>query len=77
MSETTEFKIHVGEEIDALIAYVIAQMRADIEMGDQESLYDLLSRMPRTHLIGYLSDSRGDLALAAGVITEAEYDAHF
>ena len=77
MSETTELKVHVGCDIDALIAYVVAQIKSDIAMGDQEALYDFLSRMPRTYLIGYLCDPRGDEALAAGVITEAEHDAHF
>jgi len=77
MPETIELKVHVGDEIDALIAYVIAQMRSDIEMGDQESLYDFLSRMPRPYLIGYLNEERGDEALAEGIITEAEHDATF
>lgn len=77
MSETTELKVHVGCDIDALIAYVVAQIQSDIARGDQESLYDLLSRIPRTYLIGYLSDSRGDLALAGGIITEAEHHATF
>ena len=77
MLETIELKVHVGDEIDALIAHVIAQMRSDIEMGDQESLYDFLSRMPRPYLIGYLSDERGDEALSEGIITEAEHSATF
>ena len=75
MQDTPVLKTQV--EIDDLIAYVVAQIQSDIAIGDQEALYDFLSRMPRPYLIGYLSDSRGDLALAAGVITEAEYDAHF
>ena len=77
MPETIEFKVHVGDEIDALIAYVIAQMRSDIEMGDEDALYDFLSRMPRPHLIGYLSEERGDEACFLGIITEAEHDATF
>ena len=38
MPKTIELKVHVGDEIDALIAYVVAQMRSDIEMGDEDAL---------------------------------------
>jgi len=64
-------------EIDDLIEHVVDQIQADIAMGDQEALYDFLSRMPRPYLIGYLSNNRGDETLVAGIITEAEHDAHF
>tara|TARA_R100001510_G_scaffold9571_1_gene7356 strand:+ start:257 stop:493 length:237 start_codon:yes stop_codon:yes gene_type:complete len=73
MPETIYLKVHAGDEIDALIAYVIAQMQSDIEMGHEELLYDFLSRMPRHYLIGYLGKERGDEALARGIITEAEH----
>ena len=67
----------LNDEIDALLAYVIAEIQSDIKKGYEECLYDFLSRMPRHYLIGYLSENRGDEALAKGIITEAEHEAAF
>jgi len=73
MPETIYLKVHAGDKIDALIAYVIAEIQSDIERGHEECLYNFLSLMPRHYLIGYLSKERGAEALAGGIITEAEY----
>ena len=77
MSETPVLKVHVGDEIDSLIELVVDQIQADIEMGDQEALYDFLSRMPRPYLINYLGNTRGYEAYSKRFITKAEYHASF
>ena len=78
MPDTPALNLYVEDEnLDHLITYVIAEIRADMDSGDLEALYHFLSKMPRPDLIGYLSDSCGDLALAGGIITEVEHDTTF
>lgn len=78
MPDTPALNLYVEDEnLDHLITYVIAEIRADMDSGDLEALYHFLSKMPRPDLIGFLGQARGDEALAAAVITPVEYDATF
>ena len=64
-----------GINPEALLELVLEQIDSDREMGDLEALYDLLDIIPREQLIDYLSMTRQDRALAAGLIKEDEYTA--
>jgi hypothetical protein len=64
-----------GINPEALLDLVLDQIDSDREMGDVEALYDFLDIIPRAQLIDYLSMTRQDTALAAGLIKEDEYTA--
>ena len=64
-----------GINPEALLDLVLEQIDSDREMGDVEALYDFLDIIPREQLIDYLSMTRQDRALAAGLIKEDEYTA--
>ena len=64
-----------GINSEELLELVLEQIDSDREMGDVEALYDFLDIIPRDQLIDYLSMTRQERALAAGLIKESEYTA--
>ena len=64
-----------GINPEALLDLVLEQIDSDRDMGQVEALYDFLDIIPRAQLIDYLSMTRQDTALAAGLIKEDEYTA--
>ena len=64
-----------GINQEELLELVLEQIDSDREMGDVEALYDFLDIVPREQLIDYLSMTRQERALAAGLIKESEYTA--
>jgi len=64
-----------GINAEELLNLVLEQIDSDRDLGDVEALYDFLDIIPREQLIDYLSMTRQERALAAGLIKESEYTA--
>lgn len=55
---------------DEFLDLVADQVLDDVHTGDLTALFEILDKIPRDALIGYLSETRLQKALTRGIVTQ-------